>query len=302
MGLALLRVVKAAYGSAHSYPIWLGNVLGALRCLDEGAGVILALTELTEMGPRVREVASTCPPIFVDRFRRWVESVPAAASGVLQPPVGSLASLALGRAHERLFDPSITAHGVFDAAILQGPLGPRRVFGAYVPLLRPPTMLRDTLHRLRLVGIHLAAGRAAWDAEPSVVPERALLFADPATSPAPQTVWEGIASGRLSVAERFERDGHCYLVARTNSPVVANARRLNAREIEVVKGAVFSPSQKHVAYTLGYSHGTVSRHLTLAMLKLGITSRCDLASVIRALGVSSEGSAEPTVETVLRSA
>jgi DNA-binding CsgD family transcriptional regulator len=94
--------------------------------------------------------------------------------------------------------------------------------------------------------------------------------------------WRALIVGRWSMFEHRESDGRRYLVARRNDPELSDPRGLTRRERQVVAFVVRGDSLKHIAYELGLSASMVSRYLNRAMRKLGVRTRHELGSVVRA--------------------
>jgi DNA-binding CsgD family transcriptional regulator len=117
---------------------------------------------------------------------------------------------------------------------------------------------------------------------------RRLRKDDPAAS---TELWKGLASGRWSLVDRFERDGRRYLIAMRNDSAQARIAGLTVREAQVVALVGLGRSSKLVGYELGLSAPTVSRLLASAMAKLGVRSRTALAKRLASL-LESKGPAE----------
>jgi DNA-binding CsgD family transcriptional regulator len=95
-------------------------------------------------------------------------------------------------------------------------------------------------------------------------------------------VWTGLAEGRWSLVDRFDRDGRRYYLARPNLPD-ATHDLLGPREAQVAHAAALGHSNKHIAYELGVSISTVATHLKSAATKLGVSSRVELIQRMRLL-------------------
>ncbi len=93
-------------------------------------------------------------------------------------------------------------------------------------------------------------------------------------------VWTGLAEGRWSLVDRFDRDGRRYYLARPNLPDAAHDL-LAPREAQVAHAAALGHSNKHIAYELGISISTVATHLKSAARKLGVSSRVELIQRMR---------------------
>ncbi|HEX7663469.1 MAG TPA: LuxR C-terminal-related transcriptional regulator [Polyangiaceae bacterium] len=89
--------------------------------------------------------------------------------------------------------------------------------------------------------------------------------------------WRALVAGKWSIVEVVESDGKRLLLAKANAPAFERRGALTKEENDVVWLSALGHSHKHVAYELGLSIGTVVRRLSSAMLKLGVTSRAELA-------------------------
>ena len=103
---------------------------------------------------------------------------------------------------------------------------------------------------------------------------RSLRTKDPITA---TELWKGLANGTWSLVDRFDNDGKHYLIAMRNEAAGARIATLNPREAQIAALVALGRSSKLIAYELGLSESTVSRDLSSAMQKLGITSRAALA-------------------------
>jgi len=72
------------------------------------------------------------------------------------------------------------------------------------------------------------------------------------------------------------------LIAMRNEAAGARIATLNPREAQIAALVALGRSSKLIAYELGLSESTVSRDLSSAMHKLGITSRAALAKQLAA--------------------
>jgi DNA-binding CsgD family transcriptional regulator len=95
-------------------------------------------------------------------------------------------------------------------------------------------------------------------------------------------LWKGLVDGTWSLVDRFDSDGKRYLIAMRNEPAGARLTALSQREAQIAALVALGRSSKLIGYELGLSEPTVSRHLGLAMSKLGITSRAELATHLAA--------------------
>lgn len=95
-------------------------------------------------------------------------------------------------------------------------------------------------------------------------------------------IWRGLVAGKWSLIDRFDSDGKRYLVAMRNAPEPAIATPLSRIERQVAGYAALGHTNKLIAYELGIGFSTVSSALLTAMLKLGVTSRMELAMLAQA--------------------
>jgi DNA-binding NarL/FixJ family response regulator len=121
---------------------------------------------------------------------------------------------------------------------------------------------------------HATAAQALRDAAIAIDRARSLRKKDPVTA---TDLWKGLAEGKWSLVDRFDSDGKRYLIALRNEPAGARVTTLSRREAQIIALVALGRSSKLIAYELGLSESTVSRDITSAMSKLGITSRAALA-------------------------
>jgi DNA-binding CsgD family transcriptional regulator len=82
-------------------------------------------------------------------------------------------------------------------------------------------------------------------------------------------LWTGLCAGRWSLVEHFEKQGRRYFLAYRNDPRLAATRALTERERQVCTYSAMGHSNKLIAYSLGISISSVSKHLERARAKLG---------------------------------
>jgi DNA-binding CsgD family transcriptional regulator len=92
-------------------------------------------------------------------------------------------------------------------------------------------------------------------------------------------LWQGLLAGRWSLVDHFDTDGRRFLLARQNDPDAPAAGTLARRQRQVAFYASVGWSLKQIGFALGLAESTVSRHLSLALDKLGMRSRSDLVRV-----------------------
>ncbi len=95
--------------------------------------------------------------------------------------------------------------------------------------------------------------------------------------------WRALVSGRWSLVDHFDSDGHRYLVAHKNPPKVRDPRRLTRREQEVLAFLALGSPNKLIGYTLGLSTSRVGTLIGSAARKLGCSSRVELVALARQL-------------------
>ena len=94
--------------------------------------------------------------------------------------------------------------------------------------------------------------------------------------------WQALVRGRWSMIDWFDTDGRRFVLAIPNAPKVNDPRGLSKRESQVVTYAGFGDTNKMIGYRLGLSLPRVSLHLRYAMRKLGVRTRAQLVTHMRA--------------------
>jgi DNA-binding CsgD family transcriptional regulator len=94
--------------------------------------------------------------------------------------------------------------------------------------------------------------------------------------------WRALVEGRWSLVERFDTDGRRLWIARENEPPATGERGLTELEQRVVGFLVLGHAQKLIAYELGLSEGNISRQVSSACRKLGV-SRAELVELYTTL-------------------
>ncbi len=89
--------------------------------------------------------------------------------------------------------------------------------------------------------------------------------------------WQSLVQGQWSLVDRFESDGRRYLIAQRNSPDVAKRKALSVNETQVASFRAMGHSMKLIGYELGLPVSSVSKLLTDAAAKLGLTSPDEFA-------------------------
>lgn len=101
-------------------------------------------------------------------------------------------------------------------------------------------------------------------------------------------LWSGLLAGRYSAVDRFESDGRRFVVVYRNEPrsraphvpesSAEDPRALRAGERRVVELVALGASVKEAAYALGISSDAARQALELALRKLGLGGRSELAA------------------------
>lgn len=101
-------------------------------------------------------------------------------------------------------------------------------------------------------------------------------------------LWSGLLAGRYSAVDRFESDGRRFVVVYRNEPHsppwrasesgAEDPRALRAGERRVVELVALGASVKEAAYALGISPDAARQALDLALRKLGLGGRSELAA------------------------
>jgi DNA-binding CsgD family transcriptional regulator len=312
-----IRTVEASYAAGLTEAEWLRGLLTTLLPLRD-ARAFWAVTFDTADPSRLRlgdiVAAGDFPRGVEDGFRSTWERIPAEFSIPFwrSAPVFDTMTRRL-RSHPA---PSPQMRGYLEAVpgeaaslVAANPDGRGVQLGylaapGHVPAPR-------TVHRLRLVAAHVAAGlrlrqqaRAHLDSigdsdavvrpsgklesagvEPPGAIEQSRLgeavrSVERARGGLRRTdpdealaLWRGLLSGEWSLVDRHERDGRRLILARRNRPGVPDVKALRRREREVLSYAVRGHSNKYVAYVLGVSAASVAVHLASALAKLGVRSR-----------------------------
>lgn len=123
-------------------------------------------------------------------------------------------------------------------------------------------------HRERLREACLAAERTH---QPNVDVDRAL------------DGWTALTSGRYSLVDHFDSDGRRFVLAVRNEPHLAAPAGLTPRETQVAAYVALGHPLKTIAYELGLSVATVGRDSASAVRKLGLSSRVELATLLRSM-------------------
>lgn len=313
----LIAPLDAAFDVQSDETTWLERVARALcAVVDDGCGTIAWTMSTNPSAPAFDVIAADDAPLDPkDLFAMHADATPEelelsyafTASG----PVHSLAT-ALG---ERRFQESRTIRRflrprrISDAACLRIQLG-RRLFVVGAQLREvaaiPPVMRRhghalalriQRAHRLRATIAEQApvaistpdakvvhAERDARGNDALETLRRSIAAREEARGPlrhddpaAAFALFDGLASGRYTLVDRFERDGRRYVVAYENEPDVARLRALTAREREILLRAAQGQPVKRIAVELGITPNAAGAYLASARKKTGVRSREELA-------------------------
>lgn len=99
-------------------------------------------------------------------------------------------------------------------------------------------------------------------------------------------VWWALLQGRWSFVDWFDTDGRRFVLAHPNPPNIGDPRGLTEREAQVVAYATLGETGKLISYRLGVSGSGVSRALSSAMHKFGVTTQAQLVAKLRGLPLS----------------
>jgi DNA-binding CsgD family transcriptional regulator len=95
--------------------------------------------------------------------------------------------------------------------------------------------------------------------------------------------FRALLDGRLTIFDRFDRDGRAFLVAVQGASSVSPGRALTARERRAVALARTGHANKAIAAELGLSESRVSTLMRAVGEKLGARSRVDLVRLLVSL-------------------
>jgi DNA-binding NarL/FixJ family response regulator len=99
--------------------------------------------------------------------------------------------------------------------------------------------------------------------------------------PSAEKVWRDILSGRWIVLRHREENGRRYLYVQASGRA-GRAADLTERERLVVSYRAYGQGLKRIAFELGVSVPTVTRCLSKALQKLGLSSDMELPAVFGA--------------------
>lgn len=118
-------------------------------------------------------------------------------------------------------------------------------------------------------------GARATEAE---ICEAALLCATrPAGRELAHELWSGVLTGTFSVVAAFNARGRRFLVARQNPRSLRRRLALTERQATMLRAIASGRSNKELEAELAISPSTVSTHVTMLLVKLGLRSRAEIA-------------------------
>jgi DNA-binding NarL/FixJ family response regulator len=100
--------------------------------------------------------------------------------------------------------------------------------------------------------------------------------------PSADTLWRDILSGRWVVLRHRDENGRRYLYVQESNRPRGAAADLTERERLVVSYRAYGQGLKRIAFELGVSMPTVTRCLSRALQKLGLSSDMELPAVFGA--------------------
>jgi DNA-binding CsgD family transcriptional regulator len=272
-----------------------------------GCGVTLAVWGAHGVPKRFTEAT-----IRLNSATTPAEAVRFYHQGVVSGTVSErLASTGARIEENQTYASSVARHGFPDTFGLTASCPTFRGVAINSPLSRPLTIRRQAKDLWCRIGVHLQAAyrlRSALDAggleaEAVIDPSRGVVHAEgEAQKPhrrglleaaarsvdaertrrgsrdpdAALAFWQGLVDGRWSLIEQFESDGRRFFIAYPNSYGIGNPRALTQRERLVVAHVVQGDPNKWIAYQLGISEGTVARHVSASLRKLGLSHRNQL--------------------------
>ena len=128
---------------------------------------------------------------------------------------------------------------------------------------RGPATHKDVRARLREAVRGAEAARSSLRYEP----EKAL------------EAWRGLVAGRWSLIDVFDHDGRRFLVARPNESLTSTPLALSPRERQMLAYVALRYTNRLIAYHLGLAESTVAETVKRALLKLGVSSRMEIAKM-----------------------
>lgn len=314
-GKSVVDVVEAIYegvaeGARGDPRGWLGRVLTeAQGCVSDAVGGFAYAYDISKNPASWRigyPVVHGAPEAMAEHIFRAFEAAPPARRCAVLPrlgPAGTFSAVtgrtlsifgshqaerfnALDAVHINALDAS--SQGVLVALIIPRP---RRLGAAEARRLRMLSAHIASAMRLMQSGLRepdvlLEPGGRVAHAGPghtSSLPalrEAALKIAHAREGRADQDAvlgaWQALVAGRYSLIDRFSFGGRRYVVAFENPPGLRDPRGLSGTEAAVASWARHGHPQKHIAYELGLSVGTVGGMMHRVFQKLGVRSRAEL--------------------------
>ncbi len=300
----LLEIVRAANRRAPDVASWSRAVVEAAR-LDSNGGVAITTVHRGPEGISFSDVHASSPEM--ERvFEASASRVPQNFQRLFRECAtvsGKTSSMVFGQVAYRTSRELHDSQGARDALGMMWHLDESRIVGLFFNLPRVTTLGRRAVHLRRLVAVHLATARRAYDHgkdEAWISPSGTILDASASTAEEREQLslrvraieasrtsepeealerWKALVSGRWSLVETFEADGRRLFVARKNPPNLGPHLALTTTEETVLRLVALGNTQKLVAYSLGMSEGGVSMQLRSACLKLGLRDRSALLSL-----------------------
>lgn len=174
---------------------------------------------------------------------------------------------------------------------------PGTVVVARATFARPVTLSHHDRRVLSRIALQLEAGYLLRHEPESVV---ARVWDDGRVSPSQDAgkLWSTILSGAYCLVERWQHNDRSYLVLE-NASEARHRRALSRTELDVVSMAMRGMTTKVIAFDLGMTPSGVSNRLAQAARKIGVSTRCDLLRIARALATTEDA---PLVDAALTDA
>lgn len=307
-----LDIIEAAYSLERETTDWLGEIRERVRVALGVSWVVAFQYEWSEAdGFRVpqlvgdldagttRDALQMMPSMYVPRFFQ-------------RGPYAELARRTFPnevRAKNPFFESILPAAGLRDLGSLLAPIDVHRGVSLAVGYTRRTVWRAATVDTLARVAAHVSAAarlRAALQtADAAVLSEQGeLLEGDDETQERARDLrrgvgdlvraqslrraspeeavatWRALVAGRWSLVASGSSAGKRVFLARCNEVLESEPGALTHLENQVVRLAAFGRQHKLIAYELGISQSSVSRHLTSAMRKLGARTPRELFELV----------------------
>lgn len=310
---SVVEVVESIYAGLASGDArqWLGRVLGEMQgCVSDCVGGFAYAYDIAGDPASWRiafPVVHGAPGAMAEHIYRAFEATPPEGRVRVLPRLGPTGTFSVVTGQTlSIFGPHQAARFNAQDAVHVNALDASEQ-GVLVALTipRPRRLSAAEARRLRMLSAHIASAmrlmQGALSREPAVVFEHngKVAHAGPGHETSLTTLrsavlglararsgraepddvleaWQALVAGRYSLIDRFSFGGRRYVVAFENAPDVRDPRGLSTTEAAVASWARHGHSQKHIAYELGLSVGTVSGLLHRVFQKLGVRSRPEL--------------------------